>query len=258
MIEFLTEFIKKYYIDPINLGTGYNFINSLTYALLFVGFSYLFYIFLNRSKISIDKKLAIAIVPFVVLGSFVRVLEDAQIFKTKFLVTPMIWIIFISGIFTLLVISRMIEKKFKIAYFKIMFSIGLLFLLFPIAILQFNNFHGILLVLLFMVPWIILSFLVKWNIGNKLASFAHIFDATVSAVAISSYGFFEEYPIPRFISSVNPALYILVKAVVVIGVLLLIDKTSKDKKFNNYMKLIIAILGLGPGLRNLIALLVLV
>lgn len=257
MLEFLTEFVERYYVDPIRLGTGYNFVNSTTYALLFIGAIYLLFLFLNKAKIRVDKRFAIAILPYVALGSLVRVLEDAKILTGYFLVTPMIWAIFIFGVFLLLFISRFIERKFKVPYFKTMFLFSILLISIPVSILYFKNFYGMFLVLVFLSPWIIASYLVKWNIGNKLVSLAHIFDATVSVVAVTSFGFFEEYPIPRFLSGINPFLYIIVKAAVVIGSIILIDKFSKDKWFNNYLKIIIGILGFGPGLRNFASLLVL-
>src|SRR4030042_732788 len=254
MIDVFTEFIERYYIDPIRLGTGYNFVNSLTYALLFVGAIYMFSIFLNRSRIRIDKRFAVAVIPYVVLGSFVRVLEDVHIFTNYLLVTPMIWAVFIFGVFFLLFISRLIERKFGVPYFKTMFLAAVLLISVPVSLLLFKNLYGMLLVSAFFLPWIIASCLTKWSIQNKLVSLAHIFDATVSAVSISYFGFFEQYPIPRFLSSVNPLLYITVKAAVVVGFMILIDKFSKEREFNNYLKLIIGILGLGPGLRNFIAL----
>jgi len=199
----------------------------------------------------------IAIFPYVILGSLMRVLEDAKIVTNYLLVTPMIWAIFVFGIFFLLAISRLIERRFNISYFKTMLIISIILISIPITLLTFKNFYALFLVVAFLLPWIIFSFLVKWNVGNKLVILAHVFDATASAVAISSFNFFEEYPIPRFLSSINPFLYIAVKATVVIGILILIDKFSKEKDYNNYLKLIIAILGFGPGLRNLVSLMVL-
>jgi uncharacterized membrane protein len=257
MLEFLTKFVERYYVDPVRLGTGYNFVNSTTYALLFIGAIYLLFLFLNKAKIRVDKRFAIAIFPYVALGSLVRVLEDAKILTGYFLVTPMIWAIFIFGVFLLLFISRFIERKFRVPYFKTMFLFSIILISIPVSMLYFKNFYGMFLVLLFLSPWIIASYLVKWNIGNKLVSLAHIFDATVSVVAVTSFGFFEEYPIPRFLSGINPFLYIIVKAAVVIGSIVLIDKFSKDKWFNNYLKIIIGVLGFGPGLRNFVSLLVL-
>ena len=257
MFEFLTGFVKKYYIDPVTYGTGYNFVNSTTYALLFICAIYLIFLFLKKTKTSIDKKLMIAIFPYIILGSLMRVLEDAKIVTNYILVTPMIWTIFLFGIFFLLVVSRLIERRFNISYFKIMLTISIILISIPLTLLTFKNFYVLFLVLLFLLPWIIISFLVKWNVGNKLVTLAHVFDATASAVAITSFNFFEEYPIPRFLSSVNPFLYIAVKSIIVVGILILIDKFSKEKDYNNYLKLIIAIIGFAPGLRNLISLMVL-
>jgi len=257
MFQLLIEFVKKYYIDPITYGTGYNFVNSTTYALLFIGSIYLIFLFLKRTNIRIDKRLVIAVFPYVILGSLMRVLEDAKIVTNNLLVTPIIWGIFIFGIFFLLATSRFIERKYKVPYFKTMFLISILLISIPITILTLKNFYALFLVALFSLPWLILFFLIKWGIENKLVTLAHIFDAITSVVAINSFNFIEQYPIPRFLSSVNPLLYIAVKVVVVAGILILIDRFSKERDYNNYIKLIIAILGFAPGLRNLVSLMVL-
>jgi len=258
MIEFVSEFIEKYYIDPIKLGTGYNFVNSTTYALLFIAAVYLIFLFLRKTKIPIDKRFVLAIFPYAILGSFVRVLEDANIVTSYLLVTPIIYALGIVGIFLLLLISRLIEKKFNIPYFKTMFLIAIFLLLIPVSFLNFKNFYGMFLVLIFFLPWIAVFYFVRWSKENKLVSLAQIFDVTVSSTAISFFNFFEQYPIPRFLSNVNPIFYIFVKAVAVVGILILIDKLSEEKEFNNYLKLIIGILGVAPGLRNFLSLLVLI
>lgn len=258
MIEFVSEFIKKYYVNPIKLGTGYNFINSTTYALLFIAAIYLIFLFLKKIRIPVDRRFVLAIFPYAVLGSFVRVLEDAGIVVSYFLVTPMIYATGILFIFFLLVVSHLIERKFNIPYFKTMFLTAIFLLLIPTAFLNFKNFYGIFLVLIFFLPWMVISYFVRWNAENKLVSLAHIFDATVSSIAISFFGFFEQYPIPRFLISINPVLYVFIKAAVVVGILILIDKLSKEKEFNNYLKLVIGILGAAPGLRNFLSLLVLI
>jgi len=45
------------------------------------------------------------------------------------------------------------------------------------------------------------------------------------------------------------------KIIVLLPVLYYVDKDKSDKKFNNYLKLIIFALGFGPGIRNLITVL---
>jgi len=257
MIEFLTNFIEKYYIDPIRLGTGYNFVNSTTYAVIFIAIIYSIFLLSKKKKFPIDKRFVIAVFPYAVLGSFVRVVEDAHIVDTYLLKTPIIWGIFIFTTLIIFLISRLIERKFKIPYFKTMFLVAILLISIPVSILKFRNLHGFLLVSAFLAPWVLVFYFIRWKIENKLVALSHILDATASFVAVRFFGFFELFPIPRFLSGANPVLYIFVKAAAVIGILILIDRFSKDKGFNNYLKLIIAILGFSPGLRNFLSLLVL-
>jgi len=257
MIEFLTNFVEKYYIDPIRLGTGYNFVNSTTYAVLLIAIIYSIFLLSKKKKFSIDKRFVIAVFPYAVLGSFVRVIEDAHIVDTYLLKTPMIWGIFIFTTFMIFLISRLIERKFKFPYFKTMFLISIVLISIPVSILKFGNLYGFLLVSAFLAPWILVFYFIRWKTENKLVALSHILDATTSFVAVRFFGFFELWPIPRFLSGISPIFYIFVKAAVVVGVLILIDRFSKDKEFNNYLKLIIAILGFSPGLRNFLSLLVL-
>ncbi len=253
----ITDFIQQYYINPMVHGTGYNFVNSLTYAILFIFAIYSIFLLLKKLKISIDKRFVLAILPFVLFGSFTRVLEDAEIFKTYLLVTPFIYGIMIGLIVFSFLISFLIQKRFKIGYYKTMFFIGIFLLSFPLALLKFQNIYSILLVSAFFLPWVLISFFIKWKLENKLVTLAHVFDATTSFVAVNFFGFWELYPMSRFLTSINPFVYIIVKASVIVGILVLIDKSSEDKQFNNYLKLIIGILGLAPGLRNFLSLLVL-
>ena len=256
MIEHLANFAEKYYIDPIRQGTGYNFVNSITYALIFIGIVYLLFLLLKRDKIPIDKRFVLAIFPYAILGSCVRLFEDTGLVKSYFLITPMIYVIGIAFVSILFAISRLLEKKFNVPYFKTMLLIPIILIPVLLSFLDLVNIKGLLLVLAFYLPWIIIFSFVKWGIGNKLVALAQIFDATTSAVSISFFNFFEQHPIPRFLSNINPVIYIVVKAAVVIGILILIDRFSKEKDFNTYLKLIIGILGAAFGFRNLLSLLV--
>ncbi len=257
MIEFLTKFIEKYYVDPVRLGTGYNFVNSTTYALIFIAAIYLIFLLLRKMKIPIDKRFVIAIFPYAVLGSFVRVLEDAGIVKNYLLKTPMIWGIMVIFIACMFLVSILIQRKFNVPYFKTMFLVSIILIMFPLLMLKFRNFYSSLLVIGFLVPWILIFCFIRWKTENKLVALSHIFDATASFVAVNFFGFFELYPISRFLVGSNPFSFVIVKAFIVISILILIDRFSEDKEFNNYLKLIIGILGFAPGMRNFLSLLVL-
>ena len=102
-----------------------------------------------------------------------------------------------------------------------------------------------------LLPFGLIFYFVKWKLENKLVSMAHIFDATATFTAIQFYGFTELHVVPRLlIGAFSPVAFIIVKVLVVVGILLLIDRYSDDRKFNKFLKLIIAIIGLAPALRD--------
>jgi uncharacterized membrane protein len=108
------DFIYKYYIDPIRLGQPYNLVDTLTYALVLVLSVYLVYRWLRHSGVSLDAPFLIATIPFVVLGGLLRVVEDTGMIRSDLrflLVTPLIFFVvfFIAG--GSLVLSRFLEEK---------------------------------------------------------------------------------------------------------------------------------------------------
>jgi len=253
----IADFIRQYYIDPMVLGEGYNFVNTLTYALLVVLATYLSFKFLEKMKIEINRNFVVSIMILVVLGTMVRLLEEAGISASYFLVTPMIWIESFAGIFALFLISKFVERKFKIPYYRTLSGVGLVLMVIPLALIlsKITNITGMLISLLALLPFALIFYLIKWKPENKLVSMAHMFDATATFTAIQFFGFTELHIVPRLlIGAFSPVAFIIVKVLVVVGILILIDKYSDDKKFNGFLKLIIAIIGLAPAIRDFLLL----
>jgi uncharacterized membrane protein len=249
----VSEFLQEYFIS-----SGYNLVNTTVYAILFVISAYLIFLLLKKLRIKIDKKLAIAITPFVFFGSSVRVLVDRKIIETFLFVSPTIYIVVFSLTITSLLAAKFLEKKYKIAYPKTLFIIGLLFTLFPISAMKIVNFYGALLIALFLLPWVVILAIAKWSVENKLTSLIHIFDATTTFVSIQFFGYVEQHILPNiFINAFCPFSFVLVKAVTILLILVLIDKNCKDKQFKNYLKLVIGILGAATGIRDFLRILAL-
>ncbi len=260
-----------YFLAPKQ--TGYDITKTLLYALILVVAIYFIYKILyeknkdklKKFKIKIDQRLAIAVAPYVVFGGAIRVLQDAGVVNSYFFMTPGIHILVFGIIFSALLASFVFQKKFSIPYYKTMFLFGILLLPFTLLQLNFSNFYGAVLVLLFFIPWVIifkspiLSKLSKWSKENKIVTLIHIFDATTTAVALYFFGYYEQHVLPTaFINILGPFSFIPLKAVAIIIVLILIDRLSDDKEFNNYLKLVIGILGAATGSRDFISLLAMV
>lgn len=84
----MEDFIYKYYIEPIWAGTGYNPINTITYAVIALLALYMIWLSFKKYNVKIDRKLIYGVLTFVLLGSTVRVVTDSiknEVFKP---VTP--------------------------------------------------------------------------------------------------------------------------------------------------------------------------
>lgn len=245
------DFFTNYFINPILNAEGYNPINTTVYALVLVIAAYLIFRLLQKLKIKIDRRLAIAVSPFVILGSFLRVLNDAGILTSGLFVTPLIYFLVAGITLATLFAALFLEKKYKIKYYKVMFVVGLTLAAIAVSFFKISNPYGAVLDLVFYLPWPIILYFVKWNDANKVVTSVQMFDATTTFTSLQFFNYREQHVVPNiFITIFSPISFIVVKAVAVIIILILIDKYSDDKEFGNYLKLIIGILGAATSLRD--------
>jgi len=240
-------------------STGYTTETTIVLSIITIIFVYLLYKVLGKLRIKIDKRLALAVSPFVLLGSSIRVLKDAGYLADCVFQTPGIYFLTFGITFLTILISLFFQRKKQISYYKITFMVGLILLGPILGILRYQNFLGLGYVLLFFIPWILILCFIPWSKENKIVTALQMFDATVTFVALNYFGFWEQHVLPRFIINLSgtPFSFIILKIITVVLILLGIDKYSKDKEFNNYIKLIIGILGAATGLRNFISLIAL-
>lgn len=254
----VADFFYNYFVKPILFKEGFNPVNTAAYSFILLLVSiYIIFPLLRKLKVKIDRRLAIAIFPFIVFGSSMRVLVDAKLIEFSFfLITPLIYVVIFLLTFSFLLISIFFEKKLHIDYYKIMFTIGLFLISIPISLLTLKNVYGLLLVLLFFSPWFLFFTLFKkWNIQNRLVSIAHMFDATTTSVSIYFFPILLEqhFLSAFFITTINPFSFIFVKLVGIVLALTIIDKFSEDKEYANFLKLILGILGAATSIRDFIA-----
>ena len=250
--------ILEYLLEPKK--SGYDAPKTVTYGLLLVLAAYVVYKFLKKIRMSIDSRLAIAVAPYIVLGSATRVLEDMGLLSGYFFVTPGIYVMIFAAVITTIFAALLLQKKMGIPYFKTVFIVGMVLASMPLAVIVSSpqNLYGMLLVAAFFLPWIVVFKLVRWKAENKVASLLQIFDATVTFVSLQFFGFYEQHVLPTSLINIfGPASFIIFKAVGIVALMYIIDRFSSDREFNTYIKLIIGILGAATGTRDLLALLAL-
>jgi uncharacterized membrane protein len=236
---------------------GYTIESTTAFAVVLILFVYIIFKILKKLKVRIDKRLSIAILPFVLLGSSVRVLKDAGFLTGCLYQTPGIYFLVFGITFSLLLISLILQRKWQIPYFKIMFIIGLILLSPILGVLRFENLVGFGYVFLWLIPWIVGLWIIPWLLENKIVIGLHLFDATTTFVSLSYFGYYEQHVLPSYLIDFfgTPFSFVVLKFIVLALVLLGIDKFSEDKEFNTYIKLIIGILGASTGSRDLLRLL---
>ena len=252
----MQEFFSNYFVNT----SGYNIVNTSVYSIVLVVTAYVIFLVLKKMKIKIDRKLIFAVIPYIILGSSLRVLRDAYILRGSLFITPFIYILIFFIAFPILLITNLIQKKTKIPYYKLMFSIGILLIIYPLYQIEYLNFLGSSYILLFLIPWLLLLKILPWSLENKLAIFAQMFDANTTFVSLYFFGYSEQHVLPNFLINLTGHIYsfVIVKFVAVISILYLIDNFSEDKQLNNFIKLIIFILGMATGLRDFLRLIFMV
>ena len=272
MQDSIKNFIHDHFIDA-----GYDIVNTVTYGLI-LGLSVFGILkLINFLKIRLDWNFAICLVPFIFFGATTRVLVDAGFFvnyASGMALTPFMFLYwFVSpGIFVTmfaltigsLIFSILLERitTAKIKYHIPMLLIGSVFalhnMLFLIrnfenmeALIKFSLFFGISIIFLFLIIKVIKLFEFLRFEKNYLIVSAHLFDAAATYTGVEHFGYTEMHVLPNFlIQKFGAWVMFPLKLVVVIAVIYLIDKTIEDETIRRVIKIIILILGLGPGIRD--------
>ena len=283
----IKEFIDKYYLNPIKQDSGYNIVNTPTYAVIFVIAILLIYeYFFRKNKVKINREFAKSLLGWIIFGGSLRIIRDLNIITSDYLVTPYIYIlVFIISFLTLLAALRL-KKTRKI---KLLHSWGLAgYALSAITIAavittpKTLNISDFLFIYAIWLLWFILllqvkkhiprakKFLTNWNMA---AIMAHLLDATGTFVALTyvyANATFEneKHVLGRtvmeyletnnilLISGSGSWIMFALKLAVIPLALWAIDKYSENETENKFLKMIIIILGLGIGIRNSLGVLI--
>ncbi len=160
-----------------------------------------------------------------------------------------------------------LQFKKAIPYWKPMFVIGLAFCVLNVWMLPFTNPLGLGMILgitgAFAAAFFGLTFLQEKKklkiplfsrVNSSLLS-AHMLDSSATFVSVAFFGYYEQHPVPRFfIDAIGPWTFFILKLAVLLPSLYIIDRYAEDGDFKNFLKIVILILGLAPGLRDSIRL----
>jgi uncharacterized membrane protein len=277
-------FIEEYFLNPILQNGWFNPVNTLVYGVVLVVAAYLVFRMLRRMKVRIDYYFLIAVLPFIFWGSSTRVLHDAafagvltgpvgEFYSMPIFPTPGSYFITFGLALAVLAISLGIQRWSKIPYWKPMLSAGLAMCVINMILMPYTTLYPAGLIIGVTCLWAALFFLLGHlgiRLKNKLVKnlfsrensgllTVHMLDASSTWAALTFFGYSEQHVVPNMLIPVlGPAAMFLLKLAVMLPVLYLIDKNTERGEFRNFLKIVILILGLAPGLRDMIRLVAMV
>jgi uncharacterized membrane protein len=281
------QFIQDYFINPILANGWFNPVNTTVYSIILIIAVFLVYRLLGRLKVKIDNHFILAVIPFIFWAASTRVLHDAAFagklspglnafYSSPIFPTPGSYLItFTLALFTLL-FSLLSQRFTKIPYWKTMFVIGTALTIVNFTLLPIVTLLPFFIIAKLTFLWaglffswrLILPRLGRLKISNlsrlltkenlSILS-AHYLDATATVVALTLFGYLEQHVVPRlFFPYFGPYAMFLLKVLVVLPALWAIDRYADDPQLKKFLKLVVLILGLAPGLRDTIRLIALV
>jgi uncharacterized membrane protein len=266
------DFINRYYWTPIVTDSGYNIVNTLTWAAVLVLCVYGLYSLkvFERLGITIDQHFVIGVVCYVLFGSSLRVLVDADIFAPPLkymLITPNIYFV----VFAITIVSLMLSLRiYKERYYLPFSVIGLGLASVNIGVLlQSKGIAHPIEALLIVTLAVLITASIYVGAGFAKIEFlrgrfniailgAHLLDASSTTVAIDFLtGYSGKHVVENYLidlTGTGAAMYPL-KLFLLIPMLYLIDSEFDEVELRDLLKLVVLVLGLAPGCRNTILIL---
>ncbi len=269
----LEELWFEYFCKPAIEHGGYNLVNTLVYGAILLAIAF-FVVFplLDKKGIKVDFKFAVALLPYSLLGSSFRVLEDLRLLERScnpleagfYTYTPGIYIAIFALVIAAIAVSRIASKKFEKNFYKVFGGIGLLLAL-PIIgfeILQFQAWLGFLGVIAMTagISWIVVKATERFRKGffsnklNMLALGGQVLDGSATFVATQFFRCGEQHVLSDIVLQLFPFGFVLVKIGLILAILHYVDREIQNENLRNFIKLFLIILGFATGLRDLMTL----
>ncbi len=260
------DFIYNYFIEPIIAENGYNIVNTTVYALLFLASIYLAREVMKRLGININKDWFWATVWIIPIGALLRVIEDwvvkyYGVLPTHFLfVTPGLYILLSGLVLTIAYLEKnnysnrmnMVGKHLTIA------------LSIVYVILLLSGVHNIWVSLLAVVTagiagYAVYKILEKFGYKGKeylTLIMGHSLDGFVSSLSIMLAAYSEKHVVTGFLmKTAHPLAYPLIKVTLAAVAVVLIKDQVEEDDWKYLLLLFLTVIGLGPGTRDLLRLL---
>ncbi|MCL7412473.1 MAG: DUF63 family protein [ANME-2 cluster archaeon] len=272
ILQSIQGFIYQYYIDPIIYDTGYNPVNTVTWAIILGLCLFGVLKLLDKLDVKADWDFVKAIIPFILAGSTLRVFEDAELFSPPLqylFITPPIYLLMFLITVLLLILSIVLQKAGLVKDWKKAFgAAGIVWVLVNLFILlSYENITSIKALVIIPVLGTALTALVivvasrtgysmftrRVNITILLA---HMLDASSTFFGVDFLGYHEKHVVPSFLIDLTGTASVMfpLKLIIFIPVIYILDtqfdEDDESKRLRDLVKLTIIVLGLAPATRN--------
>jgi len=273
----MENFIYDYYVSPILSRTGYNPINTITYAVIALISLFVIYKLFKRFNIVVDRRFIYSVVPFILLGSTIRVVTDAidagnfsaitpihqwildsHIFDYGFLtVSPGIYLVISALLFATMFVCNKLKRSELVGW--VGFVLWLPFFLLLLPLFKFW-IYIVPILMLAAIPALIAFWLFKDDIyavmvGSQALDGAATFFILDYSKSLLGISYFEQHVVSNGLCTIFGTCMTFYFAKVAISLAAAyILKTDKDAGQNEkyFIALVILIMGLAPGLRDIL------
>jgi len=271
----MENFIYKYYIEPIWSHSGYNVVNTITYALIAIAAVYGLHRVL-KGRVKMDARFIGGVLAFVLLGSTMRVVTDAIDTGAFKPVTPFhAWVLqshfwdysyltVTPGIYLLTAALLLLTLALlhRMGRVELLGHVGLaLWLPHFLLLVPFMGYaiYAIPVLLLAAIPAYlayrhfrdpVLSAIVA---GQALDGAATFFVIDIFS-KISGLAYFEQHVFSAGIGEITGTFFsfYLLKVAIAIAAAYVLQKEEMDSEDRNYIALILMIMGFAPGIRDML------
>jgi uncharacterized membrane protein len=244
------------------------------YVIYFVILLGLLWFFTNVvfKRIEFDDRFLLIVVPFFVFGLALRMLADVGVVERSKLwnITPGVHVVTLLLGALAIGIGLLLKKRYDIDYWKFPVAAGTLLALVtgynlaihinhPVRILYPFVLAGAITGVIYLASGLSRHTEIFKMPGNVAIIFAHMLDGSATFIGIDYYHFVEEHILPEFFILLADSAIVMIplKILVVLPILYLVERWYKEEgeiKESEYMilKLVLFMLGFGPGFRDAI------
>jgi len=276
LIDKISQFVNTYYLDPIRTDSGYNPVNTFTWAVILGICIFGVFKLLKKLEVKMTPRFIVSVLPFVLAGSSLRVIEDspADLVHPPFsylLITPNIYfLVFVITVGCLLVSIRLQKAGLVKDFHSAFASFGLVWFFINLIILLHFQHVVTAYIPLFVIgagtgltfAFYLIARYFKSSIFtdplNLSILLIHLMDASSTYIGVDKFGYFSKHVVPSYLINLTGTALIMypLKLIIFIGVIYILDTQFEEDELSlnlkMLIKMVILILGLSTAARDTI------